>query len=105
VLDTTRGKAADGIPVLLRRIQNDCEVGFIANSSTNADGRVVSPFGGMLEPGLYEIRFFVAEYFARLGTPAFYDEIPVRFRIDGGGKHYHIPILLSQWGYSTYRGS
>ncbi|MHB8145625.1 MAG: hydroxyisourate hydrolase, partial [Vulcanimicrobiaceae bacterium] len=56
-------------------------------------------------PGWYELLFTVGAYFKRLESPSFYDEIAVRFRIEEGAAHYHVPLLLAPYGYSTYRGS
>lgn len=105
VLDLAMGVPAEGIAVTLYRI--DGERRRIAGAKTDADGRVAAPFGGALEPGAYEIVFSVGSYFAirKEQGGAFYDEIPVRFRIESAGAKYHVPLLLSPWGYSTYRGS
>jgi 5-hydroxyisourate hydrolase len=59
----------------------------------------------ILSPGMYELIFTVAPYFATKNIPAFYDEITIRFRVDDADRKYHVPLLLSPWGYSTYRGS
>lgn len=105
VLDVATGVPAEGIPVVLYRI--DGERRRIDAAKTDADGRVPAPFGGTLEPGAYEIVFSVAAYFAARTSQggAFYDEIPVRFRVESASAKYHIPLLLAPWGYSTYRGS
>ena len=104
VLDTARGAPAADLDVELVRIDgnNSRE---IARAHTDADGRIAAPFGGELANGVYELRFAAGAYHARTGTPSFYDEIPVRFKIDDASRHYHVPLLLSPWGYSTYRGS
>lgn len=105
VLDVAMGVPAEGIAVTLYRI--DGEHRRIAAAKTDADGRVPVPFGGALEPGTYEIVFAVGAYFAirKEQGGAFYDEIPVRFRVESATAKYHIPLLLAPWGYSTYRGS
>ncbi len=59
----------------------------------------------ILSPGMYELIFSVAPYFAAKNVPAFYDEITIRFHVDDAARKYHVPLLLSPWGYSTYRGS
>ena len=77
---------------------------------TNADGRSPSPlvFGEAMVPGTYRLLFHVGEYFAREGEPdakRFLDVVPVQFVIDDAGRAYHVPLLVSPWSYSTYRGS
>ena len=104
VLDVARGVPAEGVAVRLFRIEGRTRTE-LAGGSTNADGRIASPFGGELEAGWYELTFDAGAYYARRGEASFYDEVPVRFRIDAGGGRYHVPLLLSPWGYSTYRGS
>ena len=104
VLDTARGKPAPGVRVALFAI----EAGHrrqVATATTNADGRTDAPLATGLAPGTYELLFAVKEYFARTSTEALFDEIPLRFHIVESAGHYHIPLLLSPWSYSTYRGS
>jgi 5-hydroxyisourate hydrolase len=103
VLDVARGRPAAGIEVALYRLARERTL--LASAVTDADGRIASPFGGELEAGWYELVFLTGRYFAGGGLEAFYDEIPVRFRIDPGDDRYHVPLLLSPFGYSTYRGS
>jgi len=101
VLDIARGAPASGIDVALWHLgAHPRELG---RGITDADGRIATSFG-TLPRGVYELRFFVRSYFDGLQTPAFYDEIPVRFSIVEDA-HYHVPLLLSPFGYSTYRGS
>ncbi|WP_217922769.1 hydroxyisourate hydrolase [Miltoncostaea oceani] len=97
VLDTARGAPAAGIPVALRR-----DGAVVATAVTNADGRTDAPLHEGLEPGAYEITFSVGAYLAGEG---FLDEVPVRFRVDDPSAHHHVPLLLSPWSYTTYRGS
>ena len=104
VLDTARGIPAAGIGVTLFALHGDARTP-IARLVTGSDGRPPRPFEAKLEPGLYELVFEAAGYFAALGTGGFYDLIPVRFRIDAGETHYHVPLLLAPGGYTTYRGS
>ena len=102
VLDTSLGQPARGISV---RLERDDQV--IASSVTDDDGRVrdlLGP-GESLAAGAYSLRFAVGEYFAAEGRECFYDTITVGFRISGAAEHYHVPLLLSPFGYSTYRGS
>jgi hydroxyisourate hydrolase len=103
VLDTSRGGAAAGVEVKLYRAGT--QRAELARATTDADGRIPAPFGGELESGWYELVFAVGAYFAREGSATFYDEVPIRFRIDAGAERYHVPLLISPWGYSTYRGS
>ena len=109
VLDTANGCPAPGITVRVFRL--DGERHEIARSVTNADGRCDAPLlaGDAFEPGRYEILFAAGDYFRALGAalpePPFVDEVVLRFGIADAGKHYHAPLLVSPWSYSTYRGS
>lgn len=100
VLDTAAGRPAAGVPVTLYR---DGEP--VARAVTDAGGRTDGPLleGDALVPGVYELVFEVGAYFA--ATPGFLDEVPVRFRVADGAERYHVPLLVSPWSYSTYRGS
>jgi 5-hydroxyisourate hydrolase len=105
VLDTARGRPAAGVPIELARLRGDGggrEV--LAAATTNADGRTDAPLvaPGELAAGEYELVFDVAAYF---GESPFLDRVPVRFRVADPGAHYHVPLLVSPWSYSTYRGS
>jgi 5-hydroxyisourate hydrolase len=107
VLDTVSGRPAAGVRVVLRR---DGETSPIADVVTNADGRVDKPLleGAAFKVGRYELTFHVGEYFQSIGValadPAFLDVVPLRFGI-AEDAHYHVPLLVSPYGYSTYRGS
>jgi len=103
VLDISLGTPAAGVNVTLYHAGSERKE--LARAATDANGRIASPFGGALGSGWYELVFAVGRYFAGTGTEAFYDEIAVRFRIDAGEERYHVPLLVSPWGYSTYRGS
>lgn len=109
VLDTAAGRPAAGLTVELYRIGQSAER--IAVATTNADGRVDKPLieGDAFAPGVYELRFHAGDYLrranARLLDPPFLDVVPIRFGVAAGGGHYHVPLLLSPHGYSTYRGS
>lgn len=109
VLDTAAGKPAAGMKIELWRTGNDPM--HLKTLTTNEDGRVDGPIlnGGDFRPGVYELRFHAGDYLsssgARLPEPAFLDIIPIRFGIADAGAHYHVPLLLSPYGYSTYRGS
>ncbi len=106
VLDTAHGKPADGLGVELFRIEND-ERTLLKTVRTNAEGRTDEPLlsEDELETGLYEIVFYVGEYFGEGGDPPFLDQVPVRFGVSNPDAHYHVPLLTSPWSYSTYRGS
>ncbi|MDE2445300.1 MAG: hydroxyisourate hydrolase [Alphaproteobacteria bacterium] len=105
VLDTALGKPAQGLRIevwsdhLLKTVQ------------TNHDGRADAPLleGAAFASGTYELRFFAGDYLRGLGMtlaePLFLDVIPIRFGIADAGQHFHVPLLLSPFGYSTYRGS
>ncbi len=109
VLDTATGKPAAGLKIELFRIGRDAEPVTVA--TPNADGRVDRPLleGEALVAGVYELRFHAGDYLRRSGAkvtePAFLDVVPIRFGISAPADHYHVPLLLSPYGYSTYRGS
>ena len=105
VLDTSRGRPAAGVPVSLTRLTPEPSA-LLAESSTDADGRVANLLApGSLEPGIYRLRFDTGAYFEGLGEAHFYPWAEVVFRIDDTSAHYHVPLLLNPFGYSTYRGS
>ena len=109
VLDTAAGKPAAGLTIELYRIGKTAER--LAEVVTNADGRVDGPLldGTDFAVGVYELRFHAGAYLRARGSalsdPPFLDVVPVRFGISDPAKHYHVPLLLSPYGYSTYRGS
>jgi 5-hydroxyisourate hydrolase len=102
VLDTSLGKPAEGI-----RVKLQFEGAVVGSGVTDADGRVreLVAAGTPLPEGVYRVTFAVGEYFEESGRDAFYPEIAVSFRVGAGSAHYHVPLLLSPFGYSTYRGS
>ena len=100
VLDTAHGRPAAGIPVELARLDGDARE-VLASVTTNADGRTDAPLLEQLQPATYELVFSVGGYFAE----GFLDRVPVRFTIADADAHYHVPLLVSPWSYSTYRGS
>lgn len=108
VLDTARGRPAAGIPVTLNAVQGEHRT-LLNQTTTNADGRTDEPLiaRGQLEPGTYELTFLVAEYFKDLhaSDPPFLDQITLRFTVADTDANYHVPLLVSPWSYSTYRGS
>jgi 2-oxo-4-hydroxy-4-carboxy-5-ureidoimidazoline decarboxylase len=111
VLDTHSGRPAAGVIIELVELSANAEQHVIARATTNRDGRTDAPLieGRPLPIGRYELRFHVADYFARLGVqrddPPFLDVVPVRFAIAEPEGHYHVPLLVTPWSYSTYRGS
>ena len=111
VLDTHAGRPAAGVAVELVQLSANGEHVAIARATTNRDGRTDEPLiaGRPLPIGHYELRFHVADYFAGLGTPQgdppFLDLVPVRFAVAEPEGHYHVPLLVTPWSYSTYRGS
>lgn len=108
VLDTSRGRPAIGVPVSLSRSTHDhSSWELLAESTTDADGRVTDLLApGSLQPGTYRLRFDTATYFAQIGVDAFfYPWAEIVFHVEGPHPHYHVPLLLNPFGYSTYRGS
>ncbi|KJC63806.1 hydroxyisourate hydrolase [Agreia bicolorata] len=104
VLDAATGQPAAGVPVTLAHLAGD-EWHVLAEAVTDADGRV-SQFGPEIVPvGRYRVTFDTHAYFASLGQAAFYPEVQVVFELADGEAHYHVPLLLSPFAYSTYRGS
>jgi 5-hydroxyisourate hydrolase len=106
VLDTARGRPAAGVPVLLEH-RGAAEWHLVGRGDTDAEGRLktLHPAGQPLTPGLYRLTFDTGHYFGTLGTRAFYPVVVVVFETAPGESHYHVPLLLSPFGYSTYRGS
>lgn len=106
VLDTARGHAAAGIRVLLE-FRDSGEWQSIGRGSTDGDGRLKTllPDAKALVPGVYRLTFDTARYFESLGVASFYPEVVVIFETAPGEKHYHVPLLLAPFGYTTYRGT
>lgn len=110
VLDTARGCPAAGITIVLHRVSGDSHRK-IAEAVTNADGRTDSPILAAEDfaAGIYELVFLAGAYLRQTGQagdePLFLDEVPIRFGISDPTAHYHVPLLLSPYGYATYRGS
>ena len=104
VLDTALGRPAAGVAITLLRGGEE-----LARTRTNADGRTEAPLLDPLPAGVYELRFAVGDYLRAAGhavtDPPFLDVVPVRFGIAAAGAHHHVPLLVSPWAYSTYRGS
>jgi 5-hydroxyisourate hydrolase len=107
VLDTSREGPAEGVEVTLRRM-DDGDAETIASGTTNHDGRLEAPLldTDEIETGTYELLFEVGEYYRASGDEStFLETVPVRFTIADASEHYHVPLLLSPGGYTTYRGS
>lgn len=110
VLDTMTGRPAQGVRISLRRT-NTPENPIFVETHTNADGRCDSPLleGSTFAVGSYELLFHAGDYFRAQGVnltePAFLDVVPIRFGISDPTSHYHVPLLISPYAYSTYRGS
>jgi len=102
VLDTALGRPARGVPVRLTRTSPEPAV--VAEATTDDDGRVTGLGPDQVEPGTYQLRFDVAAYCAATGQDCFYPEVTVTFTITDP-RHHHVPLLLSPFAYSTYRGS
>jgi 5-hydroxyisourate hydrolase len=104
VLDTSRGCPAAGVPVVLDRAV-DSGWQPVGRSTTDADGRARDLLSSAPEDGRYRLTFDTGAYFSAAGEAAFYPEVSVTFEVSPGEDHYHVPLLLSPFGYSTYRGS
>ena len=110
VLDTYNGRPAPGVSVALYEVGASAR-GLLKTATTNADGRTDAPLisGGPLRTGTYELQFAVGDYFRHAGVktadPPFLDIVPLRFSIAEPEGHYHVPLVVSPWNFSTYRGS
>jgi 5-hydroxyisourate hydrolase len=105
ILDTTKGKPAAGVTItLLQQVGDNWQE--IASGATNSDGRIADllPREKQLELGVYKIKFDTQEYFAQDSTANFYPFVEIVFTV-AATEHYHVPLLLNPFGYSTYRGS
>ncbi len=109
VLDTAHGRPAAGMQIELWSITGETRR-LITTARSNQDGRTDQPLltGGEVKAGIYELVFFVGDYFNSLvqgSAIPFLDKVPVRFGLADPGAAYHVPLLVSPWAYSTYRGS
>lgn len=107
ILDTSRGTPADGVNVILELQNADESWTTLAEAWTDEDGRV-KPFFLVethLDAGVYRLVFDVESYFSRIDVESFYPQVTVVFRVGDTPEHYHIPLLISAFGFSTYRGS
>jgi 5-hydroxyisourate hydrolase len=103
ILDISRGKPAAGVPVILE-YQSDADFAKIAEGKTDSDGRI-RDWQFDFKTGTYRLHFKVDAYFTMLGEKAFYPYVEIVFTVESAEQHYHVPLLLSPFGYSTYRGS
>lgn len=105
ILDTERGKPAADVEVFLYAIGGS-NVDLLAKGLTNQDGRVEQWSQGFaLKPGIYQLQFITAPYFHRCKVTSFYPQVSITFEVMDPQQHYHVPLLLSAHGYTTYRGS
>jgi 5-hydroxyisourate hydrolase len=106
VLDTARGRPASGVPVVLE-IREESGWREIGRALTDGDGRVrqLLPAGSALTPGVYRLTFGIETYFREQEIEGFYPEATIVFHVRDANQHHHVPLLLSPYGYSTYRGS
>lgn len=106
ILDTVRGRPAAGIPVTLEERRGPAWIA-IGSAESDADGRVrtLVPAGRELSQGTHRLRFDLEDYCAAHGRAPFFPCVEITFRVEDAAEHYHVPLLLSAFGYSTYRGS
>ncbi|MCA1567431.1 MAG: hydroxyisourate hydrolase [Acidobacteria bacterium] len=106
VLDTSRGRPAGGVRVVLE-VREDEGWKILGRGETDADGRLKNllPEGFDLKAGAYRLTFHTSDYFATQGGESFYPEVTLVFTVNDASAHYHVPLLVSPFGYSTYRGS
>jgi len=106
VLDISRGRPAAGVPVILE-IEASGGWQTVGVGITNLDGRVsdLLAANSTIAPGVYRLSFDTAKYFEDQNIQGFYPQVTVVFKIENADQHYHVPLLLSPFGYSTYRGS
>ena len=103
VLDAGTGVPAAGVGVRLERVGDTVEP--VADGVTDGDGRIADLGPAALEPGTYRLTFATGEWFAAAGRATFYPQVVVVFSLDADRPHHHVPLLLSPFAYSTYRGS
>lgn len=111
VLDATIGKPASNVAIELHRLVSEGVWDAVKQTSTNTDGRTDEPLliNDAFKPGTYRLSFHIGDYFRKAGRPpvepAFLDIVPLRFTIAEPDGQYHVPLLVTPWSYSTYRGS
>ena len=106
ILDVARGRPAEGVAVTLEH-HKDGQWQLLGQRQTDADGRVRDLLSEnvKLSPGAFRLNFDTNSYFSKLGVESFYPSVTVTFSVKNPGEHFHVPLLLSPFGYSTYRGS
>ncbi|MBW8901088.1 MAG: hydroxyisourate hydrolase [Massilia sp.] len=110
VLDTTLGKPGAGVRIELYAVDGDARA-LLKTETTNSDGRCAAPLleGDLLKTGQYELVFFAGDYFAaqgaRMSEPRFIDKVTVAFGVADASQNYHVPLVVTPWSFSTYRGS
>ena len=106
VLDTSRGRPAEGLLISLEHLDSAGNWQEVGSGAADVDGRLPDLLQkNRLVTGRYRMRFDTRLYYARMGTSTFYPSVTVEFEVDNADEHYHVPLLLSPFGYSTYRGS
>ncbi|ANJ66110.1 hydroxyisourate hydrolase [Halothiobacillus diazotrophicus] len=103
VLDLGSGKPAAGVAIALEHEQDTWRA--LAQGITDPDGRLKFRLDLPVASGTYRLTFATADYFTTRGKTCFYPQVRIEFSVDAAADHYHVPLLLNQWGYSTYRGS
>ena len=105
ILNTTLGKPAEGVVIELSQKNGDSWKA-LSSGLTNSDGRVgdLLPKGEIMQPGIYRLVFHTGDYFKKINTACFYPQVAIEFQVSDA-SHYHVPLLLNPYGYSTYRGS
>jgi 5-hydroxyisourate hydrolase len=106
ILDTSRGRPAGGVGVVLE-VQAGEGWKILGQGRTDEDGRLKNllPAGFALQEGVYRLTFRTSDYFAAQRVESFYPEVTISFSVNDAAAHYHVPLLVSPFGYSTYRGS
>jgi 5-hydroxyisourate hydrolase len=106
ILDISRGRPAQGVAVVLE-VRADEGWRLLGQGTTDADGRLRDLLSANFNPaaGAYRLTFRTSDYFAAQGVESFYPEVTISFIVGDGAAHYHVPLLISPFGYSTYRGS
>ncbi|MBL8018502.1 MAG: hydroxyisourate hydrolase [Leptospirales bacterium] len=103
ILDTGSGRPAANVKIELEFL--DASFKQVASSETNSDGRVAPGWLAEFKAGTYRIRFHIGDYFKARNEPCFYPYVEIVFEVKDATQHYHVPLLVSSYGYSTYRGS
>lgn len=104
ILDLGQGRPASGVTVSLA-VFREQNWHTLAQAVTDQDGRIATALVEQAEPGIYRLSFDTGGYFQVQGKRCFYPQVQIEFELDDATAHYHVPLLLNQWGYSTYRGS